>query len=209
MNMRIWLVFLLIFTASAVDASTCGMYTYQDMLLDGNGNGIGENSTKVGSVCPGSKVYAEVQIEAPSGYTYSASAQGATFAEAVAQFTPAQPGIGEFSVYNEFSAGSCSNPLFGDYSFSWPFPVGESFTWFHFVSGTTFDQMQPCPEPGHTISCTGEHIVYASKEDIPGLFVEVGRSWLRIFGRTLCSPFGKKVASQNTAPERPYCYDLP
>ena len=84
--------------------------------------------------------------------------------------------------------------------------LGESYTWFQWSSGTTYNQMQPCPEPGQTVTCTADHLLLGS---FSGLYVEHLIRSVRFLGLTVCSPIGKVIAQQNTSPERPYCYDLP
>jgi hypothetical protein len=86
------------------------------------------------------------------------------------------------------------------------FRAGESFTWYQFESGFLFSQMQPCPEPGSTITCTAARIL---DEPVKAIFLEHFIPWVRILGFRLCSPFGKIIARQNQPPSRPFCFDLP
>ena len=197
----------LLFLYAIPSNAACGMYTYQDMWMDANGNALGENFTQV-TGCYGTSTYSAVHLTMPSGYQIAASATGSTTAEALAQSSVlSQSGDGLLSGYSEVFSDVCD--YFDSFSFSRLFSIGESFTWFRFASGTTFSKMQPCPEPGHTITCTRDTASFGDPNDIHGVFLEIGQPWLRFFGLTLCSPFAYTQGWQNTDPGRPYCYDLP
>jgi hypothetical protein len=115
-----------------------------------------------------------------------------------------ESGDGELNLYSEV-VYTCGESLFAS-SVSF-IRFGTSFTWFRFASGTTFDKMTPCPEPGHTISCTRDHVVFADARDILGVYVEMTHPWVRVFGVLVCSPTWTIFNQQNIAPERPYCHD--
>lgn len=202
-----WLaVIALLFLHATPSTAQCGLYAYQDLWLDGNGNAVGDNYTQA-IYCEGSWAYAEVHVAMPSGYQNGASASGGTTAEAVTQTsTSAELGDGVFSGSNV--ASSYCWDTSNESSFGSGFSVGESFTWYQYAFGTTFNQMQPCPEPGFTITCTASNVVFSDPNDVKGVYFELGKIWLKLFGHALCSPFSTKFW-QNAAPERPYCFDLP
>jgi hypothetical protein len=106
MKKQCWFsVIALLFLYALPSHAVCGMYTYQDMWLDGSGDALGDNYTQVTS-CFGSSAYAEVHVTMPSGYQVAASASGSTSADAVAlSSTSGESGDGAFSGYNEAWGG--------------------------------------------------------------------------------------------------------
>lgn len=85
MKKQLWFVVLtfLFFNVTLSNAQSCGMYTYHNVVFDGDGNAIGHNVTQLGN-CTGNEVDAYVYVKMPSGYGAGASNSGTTYAEAVA-----------------------------------------------------------------------------------------------------------------------------
>jgi hypothetical protein len=200
-------VFMLPSSAKASEA--CGeLYTYSDMWVADDGNIVADNYTDAEPCGAYYTTFADITVSMPSGSSYYGSGSGfSSFAEALAEATASnESGDGELNLYSEI-VYTCGESLFAS-SVSF-IRFGTSFTWFRFASGTTFDKMTPCPEPGHTISCIRDHVVFADARDILGVYVEMTHPWVRVFGVLVCSPTWTIFNQQTIAPERPYCYDIP
>jgi len=162
MKKQCWFtVIAFLFLYAIPSHAVCGMYTYNDLWLDGSGNALGDNYTQSTCGYAGS-AYAEVYVQMPSGYHVAASASGSTTAEAIAQSsTFGYAGDGVFSGFNEAGDG-CD--YFVSSSFGWPLQIRPATTVTVTATqdpgtGTDCAVGQPCTNPAicHVQdSCTAE-----------------------------------------------------
>ena len=118
---------MLLFLYAIPSNAACGMYTYQDMWMDTNGNALGENYTQA-TGCYGTSTFSEVRLTMPSGYQVAGSATGSTIAEALAQsFALSESGDGFLWGYNEAFSDICD--YFDSWSFNFPISIALKTTY--------------------------------------------------------------------------------
>lgn len=103
---RQWCSVLIAFVFLSVIPSIaqCGMYTYQNVTTDSNGNAIGDNWVEA-TTCQESSTYAEAHLTMPSGAQFAATAFGSDVAEAVA-YAPTANEVGDGSFWGNYNASS-------------------------------------------------------------------------------------------------------
>jgi hypothetical protein len=154
MKILLWTVSLmslfLLFGLSA--PAQCGIYTYQNLFVDSNGNVLGDNFTQ--AQCSGSSSYAESHVNLPSGTQRWASANGAVTAEAVAHAltTASDDGSGSFFGDND-AWGTCWEDSY--FSFNIPFMLVPAVTFSGSIqlpgTGTDCQFGEPCTNPAHCL----------------------------------------------------------
>lgn len=106
-------------------AQSCGIYTYQDMWVDDNGNAVGENLSEGDASCGEYTAFANVTLTMLSGNSQSGYGSGSPFAEALAAAsTSGEQGDGLLDGSNEVDF-SCDSAFA---SFSLPFELDLAYS---------------------------------------------------------------------------------
>src|SRR5581483_2580385 len=106
-------------------AQSCGIYTYQDMWVDDNGNAVGENLSEGDASCGEYTAFANVTLTMPSGNSQSGYGSGSPFAEALAAAsTSGEQGDGLLDGSNDVDF-SCDSAFA---SFSLPFELDLAYS---------------------------------------------------------------------------------
>ncbi len=206
---------LVLCSPSAV-ACSFGMYTYNDAWLDGDGNLVSENYTS-GDTCSGAGyvAYADATVTLPSSNSYSASASGGSFAEAVTQAATANEQAGDGSVYTSNEVDySCGDSLYASGILGFHF--GYDFQWFYLNyinSEGRHYQALSCPDPDYqyaapfsgNLGCKFTTLVRSSGSE----YLWMGRVWASFLVRQLTFCSNAVVVNQSaTPPAHPYCYEI-
>ena len=174
----------------------CGMYTYQDVTSDGNGNLVATNLVQATS-CKESSTYAEAHLTMPSGAQFAATAFGSDAAEAVVSASFAnESGSGSFSGTNSASSDLCG---FSDGStFLSPITLAIASTNYilNGLQGSECVYYLYCPNGNTAVTCPSGNPLYADATQNTCLnYLWDQRIRLNYNGTNHCFPIGSGAMS--------------